>query len=139
MAKQAKHVELDIPDRVITKAVRDVLDRYANIESARGTFMSAARIERKAMTEVYQSLAARGIPHRVAKTEIKIIQLIDKINSLMAELELEDRKMVAKMARAQEDNRQLSLFGDDLMPPKKSRAKKPPKADLETTEAAGVA
>lgn len=138
MAKSAKSVEVDVPDRVIVKAVRDVLDHYANIESARGHFMKAARDEREAMTAVYESLAARGIAQKIAKTEVKIIQLIDRINGLMSELEADERKMVERMAKAQDDNRQLNLFGVDGKKPRAAKSK-PPKADLETTEAAGVA
>jgi hypothetical protein len=140
MAKAAKSpAESEVPDRVINKAVKDILDRYSNIESARGRYMNAARAERDAMATVYENLAARGVTQKAAKCEIKIIQLIEKIHGLVAELESEDRKMVEKMAKAQDDKKQLSLMLDVPKPKKEAKADKPPQGDLESTETIGAA
>lgn len=142
MAKAAKSPsETEIPDRVINKAVKDILDRYANIESARGRYMNAARSERDAMATVYENLAARGIPQKAAKTEIKIIQLIEKVHGLLAELEEENRKLVERMAKAQDDKAQLTMLFDApaSKPKKEAKADKPPQGDLESTETIGAA
>jgi hypothetical protein len=144
MAKAAKSqpAETEVPDRVINKAVKDILDRYSNIETARGRYMNAARAERDAMATVYENLSARGIPQKAAKTEIKIIQLIEKVHGLLAELEEDNRKMVERMAKAQDDKKQLELLFDTPAPKTKREAKasEPPlQGDLESTETIGAA
>ena len=130
MAKAAKSqpAEVEIPDRVITKAVKDILDRFANIETARGRYMNAARAERDAMATVYENLAARGIPQKAAKTEIKIVRALEQIKGWVADLENEDRKMVEKLAKAQGDKRQLLLFGELPPIPKPTKAERAEKA-----------
>ena len=52
MAKAAKSVEVEITDRMANKFVKDILEHFENIESARGTFMNKARRERDAMTVI---------------------------------------------------------------------------------------
>ena len=129
MAKSAKQqASVEFTDRDVRKAVSDVMDRYARIESARGSFMLAARREREGMQAVFESLAAKGVPQRVSKVEIQIIRLIERIKKLIADLEAEDRKMVEKLARAQDDRRQLSLFSDVPKPPKPPKEAKAKKA-----------
>jgi len=143
MAKPAKSqsTETEVSDRVINKAVKDILDRYSNIETARGRYMNAARAERDAMATVYENLAARGVTQKAAKTEIKIIQLIGKVTGLLAELEEEDRKMVERLAKAQDDKKQLELLFDTPAPKPKREAKasEPVQGDLENTETIGAA
>lgn len=143
MAKAAKSqpTETDVPDRVINKAVKDIMERFANIETARGRYMNAARAERDAMATVYENLAARGIPQKAAKAEIKIIQLMNKIDGLFADLEEENRKLVEVMAKAQDDQKQMSLLleAPKAKAKKESKASEPVQGDLETTETIGAA
>ena len=124
MAKAAKTVEIEITDRVANKFVRDIIERYENIESARGTFMNKARREREAMTSIYEGMAAKGVSQKSAKTNIKIVRALEQIKGWMADLEAEDRKMAQKLAKAQGDKRQLMLFGELPAMPKPTKAEK---------------
>jgi hypothetical protein len=131
MAKAAKHKEVEITERMATKFRRDILERFENIESARGKFMNIARRERDAMTTIYESLAAAGVPQKAARTNIKIIRALERIKGWMADLEADERKMAQKLARAQDDKRQLSLFTDLPKPTKAERkAEQTPKLEL---------
>jgi hypothetical protein len=112
MAKQAKDVEVELPDSAVIKAVKDILAHYEHIESERGKFMLSARREREAMGSVYESMAQRGVAQKVMKIEIKIIRAIEKIKGWQADLEDEETKLLTKLARAQGDMQQLSLFGE---------------------------
>jgi hypothetical protein len=129
MAKQAKQVEVEITDKMATKFVGDILERFERIESARGTYMNAARREREAMNTIYEGLAARGVPQKAAKIEIKIVMALEKIKGWMQDLEVEDRKMVQRLAKAMNDKKQLLLFGE--LPPEPKPAKKAKKAKAE--------
>ena len=77
---------------------------------------------------IYEGMAARGVPQKVSKTEIKIVRAMAKIKGWIEDLAAEDRKMVMKLAKAQNDKRQLMLF--DELPtaakPKKPKAEKKP-------------
>ena len=128
MAKAAKTVEIEVSEQMADKFVSDILERFENIESARGVYMNQARREREAMQGIYEGMAARGISQKAAKTEIKIITAMQKVKGWIADLEAEDRKMVQKLAKAQNDKTQLQLFGD--LPPlsKPAKAPKTPKA-----------
>lgn len=120
MAKQAKDVEVELPDSAVIKAVKDILAHYEHIESERGKFMLAARREREAMGSVYESMAQRGVAQKVMKIEIKIIRAIEKIKGWQSDLEDAEVQLLAKLAKAQDDNKQLMLF--DLAPvPKAAR------------------
>ena len=124
MAKPAKSVEVEITERTANQLVKGILERFDNIESARGKFMNAARREREGMTAIYEQMAARGISQKVAKTEIKIVRLLERIKSLMAELAADERKMVQRIAKVRGDKQQLSLFADLPKPPKPKKAEK---------------
>ena len=130
MAKAAKTVEVEITDRMANKFVKDILERFENIETLRGKFMNGARKEREAMQVVYEGLAARGVSQKSAKTNIKIVRALEKIKGWMADLEAEDRKMAQKLAKAQGDKKQLMLWGE--LPPIKG----PTKAEIREREKA---
>jgi len=140
MAKQAKQVDRELPDSEVVKAVSAVLDHYANIESERGKFMLHARREREAMTGVYESIAQRGVSQKVMKTEIKIIRALAKIMGWMADLEADERATLQKLAKAQKDKQQLTLFGDlpkaEAAPKAPRRSKGKPQLELVETAAA---
>jgi hypothetical protein len=127
MARHAKDVAPDIKDAEVKKRVGEILAHYENIETARGKFMNSARREREGMTTIYEALAQQGVSQKSAKTEIKIVRAIERIKGWMADLEEEDRRMVQKLAKAQGDKRQLSLFLDEQPKP---RAPRRDKADL---------
>ena len=135
MAKAAKSVEVQISEKTASKFIADIMERYERIESARGTYMNAARREREAMVTIYEGMAARGVSQKSAKTEIKIVRAMEKIKAWIADLEAEDRKMVQKLAKAVNDKKQLMLFPDDLPTERKPpKAKAEPKTEtLETT------
>lgn len=128
MAKQARQAAVEFTDRDVNKFVADILERYVNIESARGKFMLAARREREGMQATYEGMAARGLAQKIAKIEIEIIRLVERIKGKVADLDHEQRKMLEKLARAQGDKRQLSLLLEVPQPPKPPKAEKPPKA-----------
>jgi len=148
MAKAAKEVDLEITDRMANKFVRDILERYENIESARGTFMNKARREKEAMVTIYEGMAARGVSQKSAKTNIKIVRALEKIKGWVADLEAEDRKMVTKLAKAQGDKKQLLLFAELPAMAKQTKAEREEKTkrhpgvtgeELTEAEAAGSA
>ena len=153
MAKAAKTVDVEISDRMASKFVKDILEHYENIESARGTFMNRARRERDAMTVIYEGMAARGVSQKASKVNIKIVRALEKIKGWMADLEAEDRKMTMKLAKAQGDKKQLMLFAElpAIKEPTKAemrardkeekaeREKPPTDSDLESREPAGAA
>jgi hypothetical protein len=126
MAKAAKTVEVEITKRDAEAFVGGILSHFENIDSARGTYMQAARSERESMQAIYEGMAAKGIPQKVAKIEIQIVRAIERLKGLYSELEAEDQKLLDKLARAQGDAEQMSLFGIDALPKKKREAK--PKA-----------
>ena len=145
MAKQARAQEVEVSERMANKFVKDILEHFENIESARGTFMNKARREREAMGVIYESMAAKGISQKSAKTSIKITRALERIKGWMADLEVEDRKMVQRLAKAQGDKKQLLLFGE--LPPIKAPTKAEREAaaeerkqpDLKVVETAGAA
>ena len=153
MAKAAKTADIEITDRTANKFVKDILEHYENIESARGTFMNRARRERDSMTVIYETLAQKGVSQKSAKVNIKIVRALEKIKGWMTDLEAEDRKMVQKLAKAQGDKKQLLLFAElpAIKEPTKAemrarekeekaeREKAPPSDDLESREPAGAA
>jgi len=123
MAKSAKTVEVEITKRDAEAFVGGILAHFENIESAKGTYMQAARSEREGMQAIYEGLAAKGIPQKVAKLEIQIVRTIERLKGLYSDLEAEDQKMLDKLARAQADAEQMSLFGIDALPKKKREPK----------------
>src|SRR5262245_33820469 len=147
MAKPAKQVDIEVTDKVATKFLKDILAHFDNIESARGTYMNKARREREAMASIYESMAARGVSQKAAKTNIKIVRALEKIKGWVSDLEAEDRKMAERLAKAQKDRRQLQLFSE-LPKQTKPKAKQmefeedaPPRTseDLKEARAAGSA
>jgi hypothetical protein len=127
MAKPAKSVEAEVSDKDAKKFVAQILAHFDNIESARGTYMNRARRERDGMTAIYESMAARGVPQKSAKTNIKIIRLLQKAKALMAELEADEAKMAKKLAKAQGDKQQLLLWNDLPSQDKPKKEKRQPK------------
>jgi len=123
MAKAAKSVEVEITDRMANKFVKDILERYDTIEDARDKLKRVTERERDGMNTIYEGLAARGVSQKAAKTEIKIVRALEQIKGWVSDLEIEDRKMVEKLAKAQGDKRQLLLFGELPPLPKASKAK----------------
>jgi len=117
MAKAAKQRD-EVSERDVTRFVSGILARYENIESARGKFMLTARREREAMTAIYETMAQKGVSQKASKTEIKIVRALERIKTWMADLELEDRKMVQRLAKMQADKKQLSLFAELPKPTK---------------------
>jgi hypothetical protein len=134
MAKPAKQVEVEVPTKLAKKFVGDILAHFANIESERGKFMRYARGEKDAMASLYEMMAAHGVPQKSSKTHIKIIRALDKIKGWMADLEAEDRKMALKLAKAQGDPQQLSLW--DSLPGDKPKKAKRQKAKQESMDEA---
>jgi hypothetical protein len=135
MAKPAKQVEVEVSTKLTKKFVGDMLAHFANIESERGKFMRYARGEKDAMTALYEMLAAQGVPQKSSKTHIKIIRALDKIKGWMADLEDEDRKMAWRLAQAQGDKQQLSLWASlpTDKPAKKKRTRAPKQTDMDET------
>jgi len=137
MAKAAKTKDIEISDRLVNKIIRDILEKYSELETARGSFMNRARRIREGIQGVVDEAAARGIPPKLTKLTIKIEQAQKKLQAMMAELDAEERKLLKRIVVAHGDKAQLQLF-NDLPPavaaPKEvviadSKAeKKPPKA-----------
>jgi len=123
MAKAANTREIEISERAERTFVKDILQRFENIESARGSFMNKARREREAMAEIYEGLAARGFSQKIAKLHIETIRLEEKLKGKYAEMDSEERKIALKLAKARGDKKQLLMFGE--LPP----AAKPPKPE----------
>jgi hypothetical protein len=139
MARHAKDVAPELKDAEVKKRVVEILAHYENIETARGKFMNSARREREGMTAIYEALAQQGVSQKSAKTEIKIVRAIERIKGWMSDLEEEDRRMVQKLAKAQGDKRQLSLFLDteeEGRQPRRRKAKAAPQAAAEDMGAA---
>ena len=61
MAKAAKAVEVEITERMANKFVKDIMERFENIESLRGKFMNGARKEKEAMTVIYEGTRPRAV------------------------------------------------------------------------------
>ena len=134
MAKSAKQADVEFTERDVKKFISDILEHHANIESAKGAYMRQARSERDGMNSIYEGMAARGLAQKIAKTEIKIIQLIEQVKRLTAEMDADQRKMLEKVARMQGDKKQLSLLLEVPKPvrvkaEKKPKPEKAPKAD----------
>lgn len=139
MARAAKSVEIDISPRVVNGIVRDVFDGFEQIESARGKYMSAARKHREAIGLVYERGAARGIPQKVMKLQVRIEQMQNKLIGLVTELESENRKLLQKIAKARGNKAQLALFADLPAMPKPTKAElKAEAAEEETAKGKGA-
>jgi len=142
MAKAAKSIEPEIGERTVNKFVGEILERYAAIETLRGKFMLGARREREAMAAAYEVLAAKGVPQKSSKAFIANIRALERIKGRHIDLEADEQRMVQKLAKLQNDRRQLMLFGEL---PKQPKAERKPKAngtsatDLQEAEAAGSA
>jgi murein L,D-transpeptidase YcbB/YkuD len=117
MAKAAKHKEPEVGSKAV-RILRTVHVCYENIESARGRYMNAARKEREHMQSQYEALAALGISQASAKINVKIDRALTKIKGWLSDLEIEDRKMAERIAKAQENKRQLSFWADLPKPTK---------------------
>jgi len=79
------------------------------------------------MRAVAESLEAHGMP----KANIKIVRALSRIQGWMADLEADDRNMARKLARAQQDKKQLLLWND--LPKQKKPEREPetaPKLEL---------
>jgi hypothetical protein len=143
MAKSAKSVEVEITERMANKFVKDILERYDTIDDARDKLKRVTERERDGMNTVYEGMAARGVSQKAAKTEIKIVRALEQIKGWVSDLEIEDRKMVERLAKAQGDKRQLLLFAELPAMPKPTKAdreiEKPPKVDHEIGEPVGAA
>ena len=124
MAKQAKSPEVVISDRVGRSFITDIREHLANIESARGSYMNAARREREQMVSLYEALTAHGVSQKISKLTVKIATSLERIKGWQAELDEEERKIATKLAKAIGDRQQLA-FWDDLKPAPKPRKAKP--------------
>lgn len=125
MAKSAKQVEVVISEKDTKKFVSDILQHFEAIESARGVYANRAAREKQGMQIIFETWAAKGVPQKSAKTHIRIIRLLQKAKSLMAELEADEAKMAHRLAKAQGERTQLSLWND--LPFAKPKAKRAPK------------
>jgi hypothetical protein len=125
MAKAAKTGNIEVTPRLVNGVIRDVLDKFDVIESARGTYMNAARRQRDAIGTIYERAAQQGIPQKVMKLTIRIEQTQSKLAGLITDLEEENRAMLEKVVRAHAVPTQMALFPD--MPAAKPRAKRPRK------------
>lgn len=112
MAKAAKSGNIEVTPRLVNGVIKDVLDKFDVIESARGTYMNAARRQREGISAVYERAAQQGIPQKVMKLQIRIEQTQTKLSSLITELESEERAMLEKVVRAHGEKTQLALFPD---------------------------
>jgi len=114
MAKSAKMTETvaDLSEKRVNKFLKDVLERYDAIESARGRFMNTARREREQMTALYEGMASAGVSQKSARLNVKVHRALEKIRGWIADAEAEDRKMAQKLAKAQKAKHQLALFAD---------------------------
>lgn len=122
MAKPAKSADGEISEARANKFRADVLERFERIESAKGTYMNRARQEREAIQTMVEGLAAFGISNKAAKLNILIARTHERLIGLIADLEVEQRKQVQKLAKAQGDKRQMALFTDLPKQERPSRA-----------------
>ena len=139
MAKAAKSGNIEVTPRLVNGVIKDVLEAFDVIESARGTYMNAARRQRDKMATVYERAASQGIPQKVMKLQIKIEQTQAKLTGLITELEEEHRTMLEKVVRAHAVPQQMALFPD--MPSgvkaKRGSGRKPRKAATVTEDTMG--
>ena len=112
MAKAAKSGNIEVTPRLVNGVIKDVLEAFDVIESARGTYMNAARRQRDKMATVYERAAQQGIPQKVMKLQIKIEQTQAKLTGLITDLEEENRAMLEKVVRAHAVPQQMALFPD---------------------------
>jgi hypothetical protein len=130
MAKAAKSGNIEVTPRLVNGVIRDVLDKFDVIESARGTYMNAARRQRDAISTIYERAAQQGIPQKVMKLQIKIEQTQAKLAGLITELEAEERAMLEKVVRAHGVPTQMALFPDMPSGVKPKRGGRKPKAQV---------
>lgn len=114
-AKVAKNAGVEVSPRVVNRIIGDILSHYADLESERGKFMNRARRIREGIQSVIDGATARGIAPKITKLVIRIEQTQQKLQSLMAELDSEERKDLRKIVVAHGNKAQLSLFND--LPP----------------------
>lgn len=113
MAKQAKEgAEIVISKSLIDKFDSGIDEALANIESARGKFMNAARRQREQMTALHEDLATRGVPQKLSKLRVQARTLEAKLKGKLAELDAEELRLLKKIAKTAGNKMQLSMFDD---------------------------
>jgi hypothetical protein len=108
--KEKSAAEITLSDRTVKQFTNKIMERFENIESAKGTYMNRARKEREAMSVIYEGLAAQGVPQRVSKLHVKILRGVEQLKGWIEELEAEEQAIARKMAKAQGNKEQMSLF-----------------------------
>jgi len=131
MAKQAKAPAIEISDKDARKFLADIFEHLENIESAKGSYMNAARNEREGMTALHESLAAKGFSQKISKLIVKIAVADSKIRGWQSELEDEEKKIAIKLAKAV-GGRQLSFWDTSTTKPTKARKSKKTPAPVPT-------
>jgi hypothetical protein len=139
MAKAAKSGNIEVTPRLVNGVIKDVMEAFDVIESARGTYMNAARRQRDKMATVYERAASQGIPQKVMKLQIKIEQTQAKLTGYITELEDEHRVMLEKVVRAHAVPQQMALFPDlpAAAKAKRGAGRKPRKAATVTEDTMG--
>jgi hypothetical protein len=132
MAKQAKEVDTaEITPRIVNAMIKDVLEGFANIDSAKGKYMSAAKRQRELIGAVYERAAQKGIPQVVAKLQVEIERLQMKLAGKITDLEIENRKLLQRVIKARGNKTQLALFADLPAMPKPTKAEREAEAKAE--------
>jgi hypothetical protein len=126
MAKQAKSPAIEISDKDARKFINNIFEHLGNIESAKGSYMNAARVEREGMVALYEGMAAQGISQTISKLMVKIAVATEKIKGWQAELSEEERKIAVMLAKAIGEKRQLSFWDEEKQP----RQRKPKKSNV---------
>ena len=125
MAKQAKSPDIEISGKVARSFVKGIFEHLDNIESAKGSYMNAARQERDQMVAIYEAMASNGVSQKISKLTIKIAVASEKIKGWQAELDEEERKIAVMLAKAVGDKRQLSFWDEEPKKQRKPKAAKP--------------
>jgi hypothetical protein len=111
MAKQVREAEPEFSARDVKALVKNVIDHYTAMESAKATYANRCMRERDAMGKLYEKAAQEhAIPQNVAKLHVKIVRKKDELIELMKELDAEEQAIARKMAKLQADPAQLALW-----------------------------
>lgn len=112
MAASVKDREVELTPRLVNGTIKSVLDAYGDLESARGQYMNRARTIRERMAAAYEAAAASGIPQKVMKLQVKILQKVEDLQGLFTELEAAEQDQLRKIAKIHGNPVQLKMFAE---------------------------
>lgn len=99
---------------VVQSLVNRLEDCADDIDSERGKFMSACKVIRERMNDLFTEADARGVPKKELKALIQAREKSKQARGIIAKLDADRQETAAMLAEAFGDARDLPLFDDKI-------------------------